>query len=51
MAEECVDSTAHMRTRWGAVYRWVDEAIVRVASYPDIDEARAIAERLAESGR
>jgi ketosteroid isomerase-like protein len=42
------DSTAHMRTRMGAVYRWADNLIVRVVSYPDIDEGRAAAERLAE---
>jgi len=42
------DSTANMRVRFGATYRWVGELIVHVASYPDIDEARAAAERLAE---
>jgi ketosteroid isomerase-like protein len=41
-------STAHMRVRFGATYRWVGDLIVHVASYPDIDEARAAAERLAE---
>jgi ketosteroid isomerase-like protein len=42
------DSTAHMRVRMGAVYSWADNLIVRVASYPDIAEGRAAAERLAE---
>jgi len=41
-------STAEMRVRYGAAYRWADELIVLIASYSDIDEARAAAERLAE---
>ncbi len=41
-------STAHMRVRFGATYRWMDDLIVYIASYPDIDEARAHAERLAQ---
>ena len=45
---QLANSTAHMRTRMGAVYVWADSLIVRVASYTDIDEARAAAERLAE---
>jgi ketosteroid isomerase-like protein len=40
-------STAHHRVRFGAAYRWVDELIVYIATYSDIDEARATAERLA----
>jgi ketosteroid isomerase-like protein len=40
-------STAHMRVRFGASYRWVDDLIVRIASYSDIGEARADAESLA----
>ena len=42
------ESTAHLRVRYGAVYTWADDLIVRVTSQPDIDEARAAAERLAE---
>jgi ketosteroid isomerase-like protein len=45
------DSTGHMRVRFGATYRWVGDLIVYVASYPDIDEARAAAERLAEEAK
>ena len=41
-------STAHMHVRFGATYRWVDDLIVHIASYSDIDHARAAAERLAE---
>jgi ketosteroid isomerase-like protein len=42
------ESSAHLRVRYGAVYTWADDLIVRVTSQPDIDEARAAAERLAE---
>ena len=42
------ESSARLRVRYGAVYTWVDDLIVRVTSQPDIDEARAAAERLAE---
>jgi ketosteroid isomerase-like protein len=42
------DSTARMRVRYGAVYTWAHGLIARIASYADIDEARAAAERLAE---
>jgi ketosteroid isomerase-like protein len=48
MEGRLTDSTAHMRTRMGAVYRWADDLVVRVASYADIEEGRAAAERLAE---
>ena len=44
---QLADSTAHMRTRMGAVYTWADNLILRVTSCTDIDEARAAAERLA----
>jgi ketosteroid isomerase-like protein len=44
-------STAHNRVRFGATYRWVQGLIVHIASYSDIDEARATAERLAEEPR
>ncbi len=37
------------RRLWAAwVYEWGDGMVVRVTAYPDIDEARAAAERLAE---
>jgi ketosteroid isomerase-like protein len=48
MEGRLTDSTAHMRVRMGAVYSWADNVIVRVASYADIDQGRAAAERLAE---
>jgi ketosteroid isomerase-like protein len=41
-------STAHMRVRYGAVYTWAHNLVVRITSYADIGEARAAAERLAE---
>ncbi len=44
-------STAHMRVRFGAVYEWADNLIVHIRSSADRDEARAIAERLAEERR
>ena len=44
-------STAEMRVRFGAAYEWVDSQIVRISSYSDIDETRALAERLAEERR
>ncbi len=40
-------STAQMRVRFGATYRWAGEAIVQIASYTSVDEARTAAERLA----
>jgi ketosteroid isomerase-like protein len=48
IAGRLLASTAHMRVRFGAVYQWSDELIVRVASYADIEQVRAVAERLAE---
>jgi ketosteroid isomerase-like protein len=42
------ESSAHLRVRYGAVYTWADDLIVRIGSQPDIDEARAAAERLAQ---
>jgi ketosteroid isomerase-like protein len=44
-----VDSDSHVeqRTRW--VFLWMEDVIERVMVYLDIDEARAAAERLAES--
>jgi ketosteroid isomerase-like protein len=45
---QLVASTAHMRVRYGAVYQWADDLIMRVTSYADIEQVRASAERLAE---
>jgi ketosteroid isomerase-like protein len=45
---QLVASTAHMRVRYGAVYQWAADLIVRVASDADIDAARTAAERLAQ---
>ena len=42
-------STAKVQTRMALIYEWVDGVIVRVTNYGDIHEARAAAERLAES--
>ena len=44
-----VGSTARSQQRGAWVSTWVDHRIVRVTVYTDIDEARAAAERLAES--
>jgi ketosteroid isomerase-like protein len=44
-----VGSTSHIRTREAFVYTWRGGVVVRVTMYRDIDEARAAAERLAES--
>jgi ketosteroid isomerase-like protein len=43
-----VGSTGHVQTRVAVISEWVDGKIVRVIVYPDIDVARAAAERLAE---
>jgi ketosteroid isomerase-like protein len=40
---------APVREVWAYVFVWVDGMVARVAAYQDIDEARATAERLAES--
>jgi ketosteroid isomerase-like protein len=40
-------STAHMRVRFGAAYRWAGELITQIASSGDIEQARAVAEGLA----
>ena len=37
-----------MQLRHGAAYLWVDGVIARAITGPDIDEARAAAQRLAE---
>src|SRR5258708_5430884 len=41
-------SPGHVRLRGGWVWVWAGGAIVRQTNYPDIDEARAAAERLAQ---
>ena len=42
-------SDGRVQWRFAAVSVWVDGLIVRTTNYTDIDEARAAAERLAES--
>jgi ketosteroid isomerase-like protein len=41
-------SGAYVDGREAFVYEWVDGVILRLTAYPDPDEARAAAERLAE---
>ena len=41
-------SSADARMRYAAVSAWVEDLLVRLTMYTDIDEARAAAERLAE---
>jgi ketosteroid isomerase-like protein len=43
-----VGSSGHVQLRHAMVDVWVDGAIERVITGPDIDEVRAVAERLAE---
>ena len=43
-----VDTTGHVQMRGAAVSVWTDGVIARRTLYPDIDEARAAAERLAK---
>ena len=43
-----VGSSGHVQLRNGRVNVWVDGVIVRAITGPDIDEARAAAERFAE---
>ena len=43
-----VGSSGQVQLRHAAVYAWVDGVIARAITGPDIDEARAAAERLAE---
>jgi ketosteroid isomerase-like protein len=43
-----VGSSGHLQLRHAAVFVWVDGVIARMITGPDIDEARATAERLAE---
>jgi ketosteroid isomerase-like protein len=44
-----VGSSGGVGVRNGSVIVWVEGLVVRVTSYADIDEARAAAERLAET--
>jgi ketosteroid isomerase-like protein len=44
-----VGSTSHLRTQEAFVYTWEGGVVVRVTMYRDIDEARAVAQRLAAS--
>ena len=41
-------STGYVHSREGWVTEWTDGLITRVTTYSDIDEARAVAERLAQ---
>jgi ketosteroid isomerase-like protein len=42
-------STGYVQWRYAAVYVWAGGTLMRITNYTDIDEARAAAERLAES--
>jgi ketosteroid isomerase-like protein len=44
-----IGSSGEVRTRHAAVTEWVEGRIVHFATYPDIDQGRAAAERCAES--
>src|SRR5207248_4133934 len=44
-----VGGSGEVRLRYAAVGVWADGLVVRVTNYTDVDEARAAAERLAES--
>ncbi len=50
MSAHVVGSPAHARVnaRYGYVFVWVDGKVTRATPYPDIEEARAAAERLVE---
>jgi len=41
-------STARVQERWSYTVTWAEGMIVRVVTRADIDEARAVAERLAK---
>jgi ketosteroid isomerase-like protein len=43
-----VGSTGEIELRYASVTEWEDGKIVRITNYTDIDEARAVAERLAQ---
>jgi ketosteroid isomerase-like protein len=42
-------STGYVQLHYAAVYAWAEGVLERITNYLDIDEARAAAERLAES--
>jgi ketosteroid isomerase-like protein len=44
-----VGSSGEVQLRYATVSVWEDGRIARIANYTDIDEARVVAERLAES--
>jgi ketosteroid isomerase-like protein len=44
-------SDAYTRLRYAGIAEWVEGVVRRTTNYTDIDEARAAAERLAESRR
>jgi hypothetical protein len=44
-----VGSTGEVQMRQAAAIRWVEAVVVTLMLYPDIDQGRAAAERLAES--
>jgi ketosteroid isomerase-like protein len=44
-----VGSSGYVEVRYASVIEWTDGLIVRVTHYPNSNEARAAAERLAES--
>jgi ketosteroid isomerase-like protein len=44
-------SGSDVSIRFPAIFTWAEGLIVRMSSYGDVDEARAAAERLAESKR
>jgi ketosteroid isomerase-like protein len=44
-----VGSTGHVQSRQALVYLWLGDMVERVTTYTDINQARAAAERLAES--
>ncbi|HWX97875.1 MAG TPA: nuclear transport factor 2 family protein [Solirubrobacteraceae bacterium] len=46
-----VGSASRIRTREAHVTEWLDGVVVKMTVYTDIDEGRAVAERLAESRR
>ena len=43
-----VGSSGRVQLRYAAVLAWAGGTIERITNYPDIDEARAAAERLSE---
>ena len=43
------DADARIHSLYAFVVQWIDGKIARLTAYPDIDEGRAAAERLAES--